>query len=101
MPYLIDATDKPDSQALRLKVRPEHLAFLERNLHRLIAAGAKLPDEGEAGWGSLYILDTEDRASAEAFIAEDPFSQAGLFGTVTITRWRKGFFDFKRVPPKA
>jgi uncharacterized protein YciI len=101
MPYLIDATDKPQSEELRVQVRPEHLAFLERNLPRLLAAGAKLRDEGDTGWGSVYILDTEDRAEAEAFIAEDPFSQAGLFGTVAITRWRKGFFDFKRPPPKA
>ena len=35
------------------------------------------------------------------FIESDPFSKADLFGTVTITRWRKGYFDFKKVPPKA
>jgi uncharacterized protein YciI len=98
MPYLIDATDKPDAAALRQTHRPDHLAYLEANLPKLLAAGAKLRDDGTTAWGSAYILDTEDRAAAEAFIAADPFSKAGLFATVAITRWRKGFFDFRRVP---
>jgi uncharacterized protein YciI len=97
MPYLIDATDKPDSAELRKTTRPVHMAFLEKSLPKLLAAGAKLRDDGETAWGSVYIVDTDDRKAAEAFIAEDPFSKAGLFGTVTITRWRKGFFNFAKV----
>jgi hypothetical protein len=99
MPFLIDATDKPDSAELRKTTRPAHLAFLEKSLPKLLAAGAKLRDDGETAWGSAYIVDTDDRAAAEAFIAEDPFSKAGLFGTVTVTRWRKAIFNFAR--PKA
>jgi len=101
MPFLIDATDKPNAKDLRARVRPEHLAFLDANLPRLIAAGAKLSDDGETSLGSAYILDTDDRREAEEFIRSDPFSKAGLFGAVTITRWRKGYFDFKKAPPKA
>jgi uncharacterized protein len=100
MPYLIDATDKPESHALRAAHRPAHLRFLEDNVARLIAAGAKLADDGGAAWGSIYIVDTDDRAVAEAFIAADPYVAAGLFASVAITRWRKGFFDFHRVPQK-
>ena len=100
MPFLIDATDKPNAKELRAKTRPEHLAFLDANLPRLIAAGAKLSDDGEIALGSTYILDTDERKAAEDFIKSDPFSKAGLFGSVTITRWRKGYFDFKKVPPK-
>jgi uncharacterized protein YciI len=96
MPYLIDATDKPDSAELRKTIRPMHMAFLEKNILRLLAAGAKLRDDGETAWGSAYIVDTDDRKVAEAFIAEDPYSKAGLFDTVMITRWRKGFFSFAK-----
>jgi uncharacterized protein YciI len=100
MPFMIDATDKPKSEALRRDTRPEHLAFLEHSLPKLLACGAKLRDDGETAWGSFYIVDVEDRASAEAFINDDPFSKAGLFETVAISRWRKGFFNFAKVPPK-
>jgi uncharacterized protein YciI len=95
MPFLIDATDKPNSAELRAKVRPEHLEFLKASLPKLLAAGAKLSDDGATAHGSAYIVDVEDRAAAEAFIQADPFTKAGLFGTITITRWRKGFFDHK------
>lgn len=101
MPYHIDATDKPDAAKLRADTRPQHLAFLDQNAPRLIAAGAKLRDDGETAFGSIYILDTDVRAEAEAFIQSDPFSKAGLFGGVVITRWRKGYFDGAKVPPKA
>jgi uncharacterized protein YciI len=100
MPYLIDATDRPDAGTLRPDTRPRHMAYLDANLPRLIAAGAKLRDDSETAWGSVYILDVEDRSAAEAFIRDDPFSQAGLFGSVAITRWRKGFFNFERLAPK-
>ena len=100
MPFLIDATDKPEGRDLRARVRPEHLAFLDRNVSRLLAAGAKIADDGQTSWGSLYIVDVEERAAAEEFIRSDPFSQAGLFATVAITRWRKGFFNFRRLAAK-
>ena len=100
MPYVIDATDKPDSAALRAAERPKHMAFLDSNLPQLIAVGAKLRDDGETAWGSLYIIDVDDRVAAEAFIKDDLFSKAGLFGKVEISRWRKGFLDGKKIPPK-
>jgi uncharacterized protein YciI len=76
------------------------MAFLDANLSRLIAAGAKISDDGATAWGSLYILDVDDRAAAEAFIAAGPYIKAGLFRDVAITRWRKGFFDFRRLAPR-
>ncbi len=95
MPYLVDATDKPNSGALRQDVRPTHLEYLTSQKHLLLAAGAKLSDDGATAFGSAYILDTDDRAVAQAFIDGDPFSKAGLFTSVTITRWRKGYFNFE------
>lgn len=93
MPYLIRTVDKPDSLALRLATRAEHLAYLKQHTARLLAAGALLEDDGSGGSGGVIILDTDDRATAEAFIANDPFTRAGLFERVEVTRWRKAFFN--------
>jgi uncharacterized protein YciI len=98
MPFLIDADDREGAADLRRQIRPDHLVFLTGCETRLLAAGAKLADDGATALGSFYILDTDERADAEAFIAEDPYSKAGLFGSVRITRWRKAFFDFRRQP---
>jgi uncharacterized protein YciI len=100
MPFLIDATDKPNSSQLRADKRPLHLAYLDKNVARFLAVGAKLRDDGTTAWGSLYLINTEDRAEAEAFIRDDPYSQVGLFENVAMTRCRTGYFNFAKVPPK-
>jgi uncharacterized protein YciI len=96
MPYVIITRDKPNSLELRNQVRAEHLEFLDRNTHRLMAAGAMIDDDGTGGRGGVIIVDTDDRKEAEDFIAADPFTKAGLFESVMVTRWRKAFFNFER-----
>ena len=97
MPYAIQTIDKPGSAEVRAAARPAHLEYLTANQHLLLAAGALIDDDGTGGHGGVLIVDTEDRAAAERFIAEDPFTKAGLFEKVTVTRWRKAFFDKKKL----
>jgi len=61
------------------------------------AAGALIEDDGTGGSGGLLIVDTDERKEAQRFIDNDPFTKAGLFEKVTITRWRKAFFDKQRL----
>lgn len=96
MPYVIQTRDKPDRGHLRTEHRPAHLEYLDANKSKLLAAGALIDDDSGGGHGGVIIVDTDDRAEAEAFIAADPFSKAGLFESVTVTRWRKAFFNFER-----
>jgi hypothetical protein len=97
MPYAIITRDKPNQLSLRMQERPVHLDYLERNKHRLLAAGGMTDDDGQGGYGGVIILDTEDRAEAEAFIQNDPFTKAGLFCSIEVVRWRKAFFNFERL----
>lgn len=91
MPYVIETWDKPGSQAIRAKRRPAHLAFLAEHARKLLACGAKLHDDGSDLGGGVYVLDTEDRAEAEAFIAADPFTKSGLFERISIVRQRRAY----------
>ena len=95
MPYVIETWDKPDSLELRMSVRPMHIEFLKANTAKLLGAGAKLSDDGETMLGTIYIVDVETRAEAEAFVAGDPFTKNGLPERIEITRWRKAFFNFE------
>ena len=97
MPYACITFDKPNSLQLRTELRDVHLAYLEENKHRLLAAGAKCDDEGQGGYGGIIIVDTEDRAEAEAFIQNDPFAKGGLFAGIEVVRWRKAFFNFEKL----
>ncbi len=96
MPFIVIAMDKPDSSSIRTDNRPDHLKYLSNHLDKLLAGGAMLSDDGQSAFGSVIILDTEDRAEAEAFAAGDPFAKAGLFETTRVEPWRKAFFNFEK-----
>ncbi len=86
MLFVIHALDKPDSLELRQETRPAHLEFLA---DFTISVGGPIKDENGEMCGSLIILDVEDRAGAEAFVAGDPYGQAGLFQSVNIHEFMK------------
>lgn len=92
MPYAIITKDRPDAGDLRQRLRAEHLAYLDARKSQLLAAGAQIEDDGTGGFGGILLVDTDDRAEAEAFIAGDPFTRGGLFESVVVVRWRKAFF---------
>ncbi|SJN14333.1 hypothetical protein CZ787_14620 [Halomonas citrativorans] len=93
MPYMIETFDKPDHHERRLEMREAHLAYLDAHKEHLLACGAKLSDDGATASGGLYLLDCETRDAAQAFIDDDPFSQADLFERVVICLWRKAYLD--------
>jgi uncharacterized protein YciI len=97
VPYAIITRDKPNSLQLRNDTRAEHLEYLTKHQDKLLAGGAQVDDTGQGGYGGILIVDTDDRAEAEAFIRDDPFTKAGLFGGIEVVRWRKAFFDKKRL----
>lgn len=97
MPYAIITTDKPNSAELRTKTREKHIEYLTAHVDKLLAAGALTADDGTGGHGGILIVDTDDRKEAEAFIAGDPFTKAGLFAKVTVTRWRKAYFNKQKL----
>jgi hypothetical protein len=97
MPYAIITRDKPNSLQLRNEVRGPHLEYLTANADKLLAAGAQTDDDGQGGYGGIIIVDTEDRAEAERFIQNDPFTKAGLFAGIEVVRWRKAFFNKERL----
>lgn len=87
MLFALLCSDKPNSVGLRMKVRPEHLAYLEGLGGAMKAAGPFLTDDGQPT-GSLVIIEAADRKSAEAIAANDPYAKAGLFASVEIRAWR-------------
>jgi uncharacterized protein YciI len=97
MPFAIKTTDKPGKEELRTKLRPAHLDYLDSQKEILLAAGALLSDDGKHASGGLLVVDVEDRAAAQRFIDNDPFTKGGLFAQITIERWRKAYFDKKRL----
>ena len=99
MPFAIITRDKDGHAHVRDSHQEAHKKYLDTHKHLLLAAGAMLHDDGQTAHGGVLLVDVESREEAEAFIRNDPFWDAGLFGDVTITRWRKAFFDSERLVP--
>jgi len=86
MYFAIFATDRPDHAEVRASERPRHRQYLgDPGLPvRVRVAGPTLATDNETMNGSLLIVEAEDFTAVEAFVADDPYSQAGLFETVVI-----------------
>ena len=88
MLYAFMLTDRPDSAALRARVRPEHKAYLGSVADHIAFAGPLLADDGQTMLGSLLVIDFADRAAALAWQRDEPFTRAGLYATSQVHAFR-------------
>lgn len=90
MLWAISCTDQPNTAAIREKVLQPHRDYLQSQKGILVLAGATQTDDGKEAIGSLFVVNVGSRAEAKAFSDGDPFTKAGVFAAITITRMRKG-----------
>lgn len=84
MIFVFHLIDRPDSAELRQRVRPEHKIYLAEVADRIAFAGPLTKDDGQAMLGSLLAIDFEDRAAAERWMADEPFTKAGLYASASV-----------------
>ena len=84
MIYIFSLIDRPDSAALRQRVRPEHKAYLAGMAERIAFAGPLVSDDGQTMLGSLLAIDFDSREAAHAWLADEPFTRAGLYASISI-----------------
>jgi len=89
MLYILFCEDKPDSEELRLANRENHLEWVGTKTDLIKLAGPMLSDDGEHMVGSMFILDAESTEAVRGFNAEDPYTQAGLWGNVIVRPFRQ------------
>lgn len=77
--------DRPGAGELRQRVRPQHKEYLARVQERIAFAGPLVHDgDGSAMVGSLLVIDFESREAAIAWLANEPFTQAGLYASTSV-----------------
>lgn len=84
--FCVMCLDKPDSNELRLANRQAHLEYVVAQDYVQVG-GPLIGDDGETMIGSMLLLNTDDRAKAEAFVDGDPYHKAGLFRQIEIHQW--------------
>jgi uncharacterized protein len=90
MLWAISRVAAPNFAANREKGLQPHLDYLQSQKGILVLSGATVTDDGNKFIGSLLIVNVGSCAEAMAFVNGDPFTKAGMFTNVTITRMRKG-----------
>lgn len=87
MLYALISTDKPDSLAVRMANRPDHVAYLQSLGETLVFAGPFIMEDGATMNGSLIVVEAASLEAARTIAAGDPFAKAGLFASVEIRPW--------------
>lgn len=105
MLFAIARRDKPGMADERARLLAAHAEYQKAFLPQIVFGGGLLADGvdpaqfeyNEAGIrdviGNVIVLDVADRAAAEAFHDNDPYTKGGLFESVIIEPF------LQRVPP--
>ncbi|MEQ1419785.1 YciI family protein [Acinetobacter indicus] len=94
--FVVTCTDNEGTVEKRLAIRPQHLERLQQldDEGRLIVAGAmpKDPANPQVGfYGSTIIVDFESREALDAWLQDEPFLQAGVYGQIEVKPFNKAF----------
>ena len=87
MLFIVHTRDREGALELRMANREAHLDWLRAAGERVKAAGPWL-DGSDKPAGSLLIVEMADRAELDAWLADDPYAVAGLFGSVEAAPFR-------------
>ncbi len=86
MLYAVICRDRPGHLQTRLDTRAAHLAYIEETGN--VKMAGPLIEDGVM-CGSLIVLEADSLDAAKAWTAGDPYKEAGLFESVTVTEWKK------------
>jgi uncharacterized protein len=101
MLYTFVLLDRPDGAALRQRVRPEHKAWLAGVGDRIAFAGPLTTDDGRSMIGSLLVIDFASREAAQAWLANEPFTRAGLYASTSVHAFANLWPQKAGFPPAA
>ena len=83
MQFIIKAYDGANKLDKRMEVRPRHLAGMQQLGNHVICAGGLLDEEGKMK-GSVLIVDFENRAALDAYLAGEPYIVEGVWEKVEV-----------------
>ena len=72
MQYIIRAYDGENMLEKRMEVRPRHLENIAKVDGKVICAGGLLDEEGKMK-GSVLIMEFDDRAGLDRYLASEPY----------------------------
>ena len=83
MQFIIRAYDGKDMLDRRMEVRPRHLENMRRVNGKVICAGGLLDDAGKMK-GSVLVMEFENRAGLDAYLASEPYIAEHVWESVEV-----------------
>lgn len=84
MVFIFHLIDRPGAEALRLEKRHEHKAYLAQVADRIAFAGPLTHDNGQGMIGSVLAIDFPSREAAMQWLAQEPFTRAGVYASTAM-----------------
>ena len=87
MPHALQCKIKEDASSALHELRLAHLEYIAAHQGEILFGG---PTRDESGGPEtmIIVLKTDDRATAESFIAAEPYNHSGrVFREVAVRRW--------------
>jgi len=89
--WMIIAWDLADQAEVRAENVAAQKAYARALGERLIGYGHIVSDDASATLATTWFVQLDDRSAAEAFVANDPLSRAGVYERVDMRRWSNSF----------
>ena len=80
---MIKAYDGENMLKRRMEVRPRHLENMAKVKGKVICAGGLLDEEGRMK-GSALVMEFEDRAALDAYLAAEPYVTEGVWEKIEV-----------------
>lgn len=93
MYFVVFGTDKPGHAKVRDEQRPGHREHLRNpgpHPVQVRLGGPTLDESGKSMNGTMLVVESDSIAAVRTFLADDPYSKAGLFATIEVRQWRWG-----------
>jgi len=85
--FIVISLDGPDSAEKRTRTRLAHMEYVAQHRSKFLFGGPLLGDAGDVRAGMVFVLDFATRWDVEAFMADEPYTRAGVFESVIIRRF--------------
>jgi uncharacterized protein len=85
--YLVLGKDAVGIGDELMKLASAHWDYIDRFAPKLVARGPLLSPNGQEHTGSIHIITCADSVNAQRFAEEEPYCQANLYSSVTVTRF--------------
>lgn len=85
--YFVHGVDRENVGAQLEGFAERHWAYMDTHSDRLVARGPTLSADGTSHTGSVHVVEAASMDDARRFAFEEPYWLAGVYASVTVTRF--------------